>query len=97
MRVQCCLCVFEKDGFCLKKKKRGNPIKIKPTKRRTCDLYSEDGMRVFSKFRAKEAHNASVKRQALRRAQLAKAIEQARQAGVTAFAEEVKDDQNGNA
>jgi len=83
MRVQCCLCEYEKDGFCLKKVKRGSPLKIKTGKRRSCGLYSEDPMRVFSRFRAREVHEAGLKRQELRRAQLVKAMENAKRGSFT--------------
>jgi len=96
MKVKCCLCEFEKAGFCLKKKKRGKPIKIKTSKGRTCDKYSEDGMRVFSQYRKKEAHKAGIQQQTLKRAQLARAIEQAKQAGISAFIDDVKEDSNDN-
>ncbi len=97
MKVQCSLCEFEVGGFCVKKKRRGKPIKIKTNKKRICDKYTEDGMRVFGQYRKKEAHKAGVHRQLLRRAQLAHAVEQAKQAGISAFIDEAKEDDNGNA
>ena len=71
MRVTCKLCQFEKAGACIKKRQGGKPKKIKLSKRRTCNRYEEDAIKVFSQFRKREAHRAALRQQELRRAQLA--------------------------
>jgi hypothetical protein len=79
MKVRCKLCEFENGGFCSKKTKANHPIKIKVNKARTCDLYSEDGLRVLGDFRKREAHRAILKQQELQRAkfeQLRKTLEE---------------------
>jgi hypothetical protein len=71
MRVTCNLCQFEKEGACIKKRQGGKPKKIKLTKRRTCKIYEEDAMKVFTQFRKKESHRANLRQQELKRAQMA--------------------------
>ena len=84
MRVQCCLCEYEDAGFCTKKKRAGRPVKIKPSKRRTCASYSEEAVRVLTQYRKREAHRAALQRQVFQRAQVAWAVQQAREAGLEA-------------
>jgi hypothetical protein len=74
MRVTCNFCKFEVAGACTKKKQDGKPKKIKLTKRRTCKVYVEDPMKVFTAFRKKEANRAKLKQTQLRQAKIAAAI-----------------------
>jgi hypothetical protein len=78
MRVTCKLCQFEKEGACTKKRQGGKPKKIKLSKRRTCNIYEEDAMKVFSQFRKREAHRA-LRQQDLRRAQTDAVMKQLRE------------------
>lgn len=71
MRVTCKICQFEKNGACIKKRQGGKPKKIQLTKRRTCKVYEEDTMKVFTQFRKKEAHRAALRQQELKRSQMA--------------------------
>ena len=79
MKVKCSLCEFEDNGFCTKKVRGGKPASIKPNKRRNCDLYSEDALRVLGEFRKHEAHKAELKRQELRRAKFEAVLNQLKQ------------------
>lgn len=49
-KVQCKECLYEKDGFCSKKKVRGNFIKIDLGKKRVCDIYVVDPIRSAEHF-----------------------------------------------
>jgi hypothetical protein len=80
MKVRCRLCENQKDGYCTKKVNNGHHVKIELNKPRSCDLYSEDGMRVVMDYRKKEAHNANLKNVKARNAAIMKAIENARAA-----------------
>jgi hypothetical protein len=71
MRVTCNLCKFESAGACTKKLQGGQPKKIKLTKRRTCGVFQEDPMKVFTAFRKKEAHRAKMREASVRRAKVA--------------------------
>lgn len=81
MKVQCSLCEFEIDGFCSKKKKNSQPVKIKLNKRRTCGIYSEDVVRVLSEYRKKERHRANLKKITMKRAKVQAAVNNIREAG----------------
>lgn len=81
MRVQCCLCEHEEAGFCTQNKRGGKFIKIKPNKRRTCVKYSEEAVRVLTQYRKREAHRAAIQKATFRRAQMAKAFQQAAETG----------------
>lgn len=70
MRVQCRFCENESAGFCSKKKQGGKPKKIKLRKRRSCDKYKEDALRVLDDYRKREAHKAIIKAQYLRQARI---------------------------
>ena len=70
MRVTCRLCKFESAGACTKKRKSGKPQKVKLTKRRTCGIYVEDPMKVFTDFRKREAHRTKLREQAIKRARI---------------------------
>jgi hypothetical protein len=82
MRVTCNLCKFETAGACEKKRKGGHPQKIQLTKRRTCGIYVEDPMKVFTSFRKREANRAKMRQVELRRAKIAANIA-ALKSGVT--------------
>ena len=79
MRVTCNLCKFESAGTCSKKRQ----AKVELTKRRTCSSYQEEPMKVFTQFRKKEKHRANIKRQEMRRAKLAAAIQNLRAEGLS--------------
>lgn len=70
MRVTCKLCKYESAGGCVKKRKAGQNQKVKLTKRRTCGIYVEDPMKVFTAFRKSEAHRSKMREQAIRRARI---------------------------
>jgi hypothetical protein len=74
MRVTCNLCKFEAAGACEKKRRGGHPQKVQLTKRRTCNMYDEDPMKVFTSFRKKEANRAKMRQVELRRAKIAASI-----------------------
>lgn len=74
MRVTCNICKFEASGTCTKKSQSGKPQAIKLTKRRVCETYSEDPMKVFTQFRRKEANRAKMRAAAVRRSTMAAAI-----------------------
>ena len=89
MRVQCCFCEYEEDGFCSKKKRGGKPTKIKTNKRRTCTSYSEEAVRVLSDYRKKERHKATLRNLDRRRALLKDALEEAKKKGVAALSKQL--------
>ncbi len=74
MKVRCFLCAHEKDGFCQKKKTSSKPTKIRLNKPRSCELYSEDPLRVLADYRKKELHKKKVQMIQNRNNQLAEAI-----------------------
>lgn len=53
-KVRCSFCEHLDKGFCLKKKKNGNFVKVKDSKPRTCDKYSEDSTAVLENYRKME-------------------------------------------
>ena len=61
MKVRCRLCVHELDGFCQKKFTAQKPVKIELNKPRTCGVFKEDGFRVLTDYRKREAHTKRVK------------------------------------
>ena len=60
-RVRCKFCSHEKGGLCTKKTTRGFSPKVRVNKPRSCDLYSEDALRVLSDFRKREAHKGKLR------------------------------------
>jgi hypothetical protein len=67
MKVQCNLCEYEKEGFCLKKTQGNKPQKIQLNKRRTCSLYSEAPLKVLADYRKGEAHKQVLKSQMMQK------------------------------
>lgn len=45
-KVQCYLCLHEENGFCSKKGTKAKPVKIELRKKRSCDLYLDDVIKV---------------------------------------------------
>lgn len=70
MRVTCSLCKFESEGTCTKKSRSGKAPRVKLTKRRTCGVYVEDPMKVFTDFRKREAHRTKLREQGIKRARI---------------------------
>lgn len=64
MSVKCKFCVFESGGLCTKKTRKGSPTSIKVNKKRNCDLYQEDPVRVLTDYRARQKAKAMHKKSA---------------------------------
>jgi hypothetical protein len=49
-KVRCKDCEYLDKGFCIKKKKNGNLVKIKENKPRTCEKYKENSKVIFERY-----------------------------------------------